>query len=805
MDDNNEDKNFFNEIIGSVDFIKFLLSENKILNNLAPDSTLEIPLLRSKNVLFPGIYVSIPISNKNEINLINDLHVNSKFLGIITTKNNDKGTYEIGTTAQILKIISINENKIQIVLQGIDKFKLEKTNTDVLGNLFGNVRIIKDEDYDVNSIKYKAIESNIKELIGDMISLHQNFPNEIKVFIEQNNDLNLLIYLLSSSLNADVKEKQQLLEENDIIKRGIMLIKFLKRDIELAELKKRILTKAQNSINKRQKDFFVKQQIEALKDELNDGSSADYDNEIDELRVKGSKKTWNKKTKEFFDKLLRKAEKSIQNNADYTILVNQAEFLLDLPWEKYSKDKIDIKKAAQVLDENHFGMEKVKDRILEYLSVLKLSNSNCKNMKGQILCLYGPPGVGKTSLCRSIAKALNREYLKVALGGIDDEAEIRGHRKTYIGAMAGRILKGLQNVKTSNPVFVLDEIDKMVKNQGDPSAALLEVLDPDQNKEFVDHYVETPYDLSKVMFIATANDINNIPDALRDRLELIEVTGYAIEEKIEIAKRYIIPELLKEHGLKEKDVKFKGNVIEKIIDNYTRESGVRELKRQIATIMRKITRKIVEKEDYDKVIDEKNVEKYIGIPRFDRDLAQKMDKPGVAIGLAWTCVGGDILFIESTKMKGDGKLTLSGKLGDVMKESANLAFTYLKSHCEEFNIKSEVFKENDFHIHVPDGATPKDGPSAGITLFTTLYSLLLNKPIKNNLAMTGEITLRGKVTAVGGIKEKVLAAKRAGIKTIIMCKDNKKDVSEIKKEYISNIKFEYISSIDELTKLILPN
>ena len=448
-------------------------------------------------------------------------------------------------------------------------------------------------------------------------------------------------------------------------------------------------------------------------------------------------------------------------------------------------------------------MEKVKDRILEYLSVLKLNNSNIKSMKGQILCLYGPPGVGKTSLCRSIAKALNREYLKVALGGIDDEAEIRGHRKTYIGAMAGRILKGLQNVKTSNPVFVLDEIDKMVKNQGDPSAALLEVLDPDQNKEFVDHYVETPYDLSKVMFIATANDISNIPDALRDRLELIEVTGYAIEEKIEIAKRYIIPELLKEHGLKEKDVKFKDNVIEKIIDNYTRESGVRELKRQIATVMRKITRKIVEKEDYDKVIDEKNVEKYIGIPRFDRDIAQKIDKPGVAIGLAWTCVGGDILFIESTKMKGDGKLTLSGKLGDVMKESANLAFTYLKSHCEEFNIKSEVFKENDFHIHVPDGATPKDGPSAGITLFTTLYSLLLYTPIKNNLAMTGEITLRGKVTAVGGIKEKVLAAKRAGIKTIIMCKDNKKDVSEIKKEYISNVKFEYISSIDELTKLIL--
>jgi len=701
-----------------------------------------------------------------------------------------------------LKIININENKIQVVLQGVDKFKLENTNTDVLGNLFGNVRIIKDDDFDVNSIKYKAIESNIKELIGNMISLHPNFPNEIKLFIEQNNDLNLLIYLLASSLNADVKEKQELLEEKDIIKRGMMLIKFLKRDVELAELKKKILTKAQNSINKRQKDFFVKQQIEALKDELNDGSSADYDNEIEDLRAKGSKKIWNKKTKEFFDKLLRKAEKSIQNNADYTILVNQAEFLLDLPWEKYSKDKIDIKKASQVLDENHFGMEKVKDRILEYLSVLKLCNG--KNMKGQILCLYGPPGVGKTSLCRSIAKALNREYLKVALGGIDDEAEIRGHRKTYIGAMAGRILKGLQNVKTSNPVFVLDEIDKMVKNQGDPSAALLEVLDPDQNKEFVDHYVETPYDLSKVMFIATANDISNIPDALRDRLELIEVTGYAIEEKIEIAKRYIIPELLKEHGLKEKDVKFKGNVIEKIIDNYTRESGVRELKRQIATIMRKITRKIVEKEDYDKVIDEKNVEKYIGIPRFDRDLAQKMDKPGVAIGLAWTCVGGDILFIESTKMKGDGKLTLSGKLGDVMKESANLAFTYLKSHCEEFNIKSEVFKENDFHIHVPDGATPKDGPSAGITLFTTLYSLLLNKPIKSNLAMTGEITLRGKVTAVGGIKEKVLAAKRAGIKTIIMCKDNKKDVSEIKKEYISNVKFEYISSIDELTKLILP-
>lgn len=803
MDDNNDDKNLFNEIVGSVDFIKFLLNENKVLNNLPPDSTLEIPILKSKNVLYPGIYVSIPISNKNEINLINDLYVNSKFLGIISTKNNSKDTYDIGTTTQILKIININENKIQVVLQGVDKFILEKTNTDVLGNLYGSVKILKDDTYDVNSIEYMAVENNIKELLNNMINLHPNFPNEIKVFIEQNNDLNLLIYLLASSLNAENKEKQKLLEEKDIIKRGTMLIKFLKRDIELAELKKKILAKAQNSINKRQKDFFVKQQIEALKDELNDGSSSDYDNEIDELRVKGTKKTWNKATSVFFDKLLRKAEKSIQNNADYTILINQAEFLLELPWSKYSKDKIDIKKASKVLDENHFGMEKVKDRILEYLSVLKLCNSNSKNMKGQILCLYGPPGVGKTSLCRSIAKALNREYVKVALGGIDDEAEIRGHRKTYIGAMAGRILKGLQNIKTSNPVFVLDEIDKMVKNQGDPSAALLEVLDPDQNKEFVDHYVETPYDLSKVMFIATANDINGIPDALRDRLELIEVSGYAIEEKIEIAKRYIIPEVIKDNGLKAKDITFTDNVVEKIIDNYTRESGVRELKRQIETIIRKIARKIVENDKYDKHINEKNVEKYIGIPRFDRDIAQKIDKPGVAIGLAWTCVGGDILFIESTKMKGDGKLTLSGKLGDVMKESANLAFTYLKSHCEEFKIKSEVFKENDFHIHVPDGATPKDGPSAGITLFTTLYSLLLNKPVKNNLAMTGEITLRGKVTAVGGIKEKVLAAKRAGIKTIIMCKDNKKDVSEIKEEYISNVKFEYISSIDELTKLVL--
>ena len=536
-----------------------------------------------------------------------------------------------------------------------------------------------------------------------------------------------------------------------------------------------------------------------MRDELDNTSGSDS-SELDELRKKGCKKKWPKKVMNFFEKLLDKAEKTMPSSADYMVLVNQAEFLLDLPWNNLVKEGIDIPKAAKILDENHYGMEKVKDRILEYLAVVKLSG---KSAKGQIMCLVGPPGVGKTSLCKSIAKALNREFVKVALGGIDDEAEIRGHRKTYVGAMAGKILKGLQNIKSSNPVFVLDEIDKMTKAHGDPSAALLEVLDPDQNTDFVDHYAEVPYDLSKVFFIATANSLNNIPRPLLDRLEIIEVNGYAIEEKLEICKKYLIPKIIKEYGMKNEQVQLNDDIINIIIDKYTRESGVRELERQISKITRKICRNIVEKKEYNSELTEKDVYEYLGNERYERDLAQKMDIPGVAIGLAWTPVGGDILFIESSLIPGKGELKLSGKLGDVMKESAGIAFTYLKAHSEEYKIDKTLFTNNDVHIHLPDGATPKDGPSAGITLFTTLLSLYTHHKVKDNLAMTGELTLRGKVLPVGGIREKVLAAKRSGITQIIMCQENKKDVEEIKKEYISNVNFYYIENVTEISNLAL--
>ena len=795
---NSDDQNiFFGGVITSFDFIKFLLNEQNI-KQLTPGTFLDLYVVRVKNVLFPNVCIPISTVNKEEIDVFTDAYTNSKLIGIVGFDSENDNFYNVGTTARILKLIKLTDGRVQLILQGIDRFRIQKTEVDgVLVN--SNVEIIGDTNIEEsNSDQVRAICSSIKEILAKLVD-YQNLPVEVKFFIEQNNNLNLLIYLIASCINLDNSKKQQILEETDLLKRGSLLVDFLNRELEFSSIKNKKIKKTREKLDNRQKELFLRQQLDTIEGELSNLGFSSDDDDIGKLRAKASKKKFSKATKEFVNKLLKKAKKITPNSADYMILINQAEFILDLPWNNYKEESSEIENARSILNENHFGMDKVKERILEYLSIYKLKNNT---ISGDILCLIGPPGVGKTSLCRSIAKALNREYVKVSLGGIDDEAEIRGHRKTYIGAMSGRILKGLQHLKTSNPVFVLDEIDKMTKFQGDPAAALLEVLDPDQNKEFVDHYVETPYDLSKIMFIATANDYSSIPLALRDRLEIIDVSGYAVEEKIQIAKDYIIPELIENNGLKSSDISIADDCIVKIIENYTRESGVRELKRQLNSLLRKICCRIVEKKDYDKVLTAENLCKYLGIIKYDNDRSKKLVKPGVAIGLAWTPVGGDILFLEAVKMKGKGKLTLSGSLGDVMKESANLAFIYLKSNMKEFNLSSDMFEKNDFHIHVPDGATPKDGPSAGITLFSTLLSLLSNKVIKNSLAMTGEITLRGDVTAVGGIKEKVLAAKRSGIKTIIMCKDNKKDVSEIKKDYITGVKFIYISKIGELTKYI---
>lgn len=800
MSDKNN-KLFFENIISSVDFVKYLLKDDvgQIESNEAKKIE-RLPICKINTVLYPGVFISVPIFDQESIKILETSNSLEQTIGVVAFKNSKRNDfYTIGTTANIVKIVKTNDKKIQVLLQGLERFKILNITEDYNYNCIATVETLVDKNIKETSKNYKVVSGAVKDLSARLLDVYPKIPNEIKIFLNQNDNFKLLIYLFASGLNLEIKEKQNILAFDDVIKRAKLMIKILKREIEISEMKKKVCEKAQDNINKKQKEFFIKQQIDILRDELGNTSGSDS-SELDELRKKGCKKKWSKKVMKFFEKLLDKAEKTMPSSADYMVLVNQAEFLLDLPWNNLAKEGIDIPKAAKILDENHYGMEKVKNRILEYLAVVKLSG---KSAKGQIMCLVGPPGVGKTSLCKSIAKALNREFVKVALGGIDDEAEIRGHRKTYVGAMAGKILKGLQNIKSSNPIFVLDEIDKMTKAHGDPSAALLEVLDPDQNTDFVDHYAEVSYDLSKVFFIATANSLNNIPRPLLDRLEVIEVNGYAIEEKLEICKKYLIPKIIKEYGIKNEQVQLNDDIINIIIDKYTRESGVRELERQISKITRKICRNIVEKKKYNSELTEKDVYEYLGYERYERDLAQKMDIPGVAIGLAWTSVGGEILFIESSLIPGKGELKLSGKLGDVMKESAGIAFTYLKAHSEEYKIDKTLFTNHDVHIHLPDGATPKDGPSAGITLFTTLLSLYTHHKVKDNLAMTGELTLRGKVLPVGGIREKVLAAKRSGITQIIMCKENKKDVEEIKKEYISNVNFYYIENVTEISNLAL--
>lgn len=797
------DSNFFNDILSSIDFVNFLINNKKQVENFQENDKEQyfskLPVLKITNVLYPCGYLFFLLDNPVDIQLIQDAMTTTSNICVVCIKN-DKEIYNIGTVANIIKIMELSEGKFQILLRGFRKIKITKLD-DVQGKLYqiAEAESVQEEKCSVDSSKYKAVFQSIKDATSKLIEVHPNLPNDIRLFLSNNENFNVLTYFLASGLNEKFQVKQKILETNNCIKRGLLLLKYLYKNIEVIELQKKIKDQVQKKINGNQKDFFIKQQINMLKDELDEGPN---DNDIELLRQKGEKMKWNKKVAQAFEKDLSHAEKLTPNSSDYAILINHAELMLDLPWNVYTKDNIDLEYASKILNKDHYGMEKVKDRILEYLAVIKLKSMN---VSGQILCLYGPPGVGKTSLCKSIAKAMNRNFVKIALGGIQDEAEIRGHRKTYIGAMPGRIIKGLQQTKSANAIFLLDEIDKLINNHGDPAAALLEVLDPNQNDNFVDHFLEVPFDLSKIFFIATANRLDTIPKPLKDRLEILEVSGYALEEKVEIAKQHIIPTIKTKYGIKSRQLSFDDDIIAFIINRYTRESGVRDLERQISAITRKVARKIVEKQSYNKNINVDSVHDFLGIEKVDHDESQQHQIPGIGIGLAWTPVGGDILFIESVLTKGSGKVTLSGQLGDVMKESTMTAYTYLKSHAHEYNINDKLFSLYDVYVHVPDGATPKDGPSAGITMFTTLLSLFTQRKIKDNIAMTGEITLRGKVLPVGGIKEKVLAAKRANITDIIMCLDNQKDVNEIKKNYIEGIDFHYIKYASEIADIALQN
>ncbi len=763
----------------------------------------ELAILPLKNtVLFPGVIIPITIGREKSVKLVKEAYKAERIIGVVAQKNQNiedpgKGEiHKIGTVAKIIKMIVLPDGNTTIIIQGKQRFEIDKI---IQENPYmkATFKTLKEKFPKESNKNLKAMMQSLKDAALKILKLNPEIPQEAKITLENISSPSFLTHFLSSNLNAGVADKQKLLEINDGVKRATVLLEFMLKEIQMLELKYEIHSKVHTDIDAQQRDYFLRQQMKVLQDELGQGGS---DQEVEDLKMRAEKKKWPKYVKEHFDKELTKILRMNPMAAEYPVAINYAEYLVDLPWDEYTKDDFDLKKAQKILDQDHFGLEKVKERIIEYLAVLKLKN----DLKGPILCLYGPPGVGKTSLGKSIAKSLGRKYVRMSLGGVHDEAEIRGHRKTYIGAMPGKIILNLKKAKSSNPVFVLDEIDKVNSDfRGDPSSALLEVLDPEQNSTFSDNYLEVDYDLSKVLFVATANSLGSIQPALRDRMEIIEINGYTLEEKVQIAKKHLIPKQRKEHGLKAKDVAFDIKSIQKIVSGYTRESGVRGLERKIGSVIRNIAKSIAMEEKYSKKITEKEVIKILGSEIFDNELYQDNDMAGVVTGLAWTSVGGEILFIESSVNRGKGKLTLSGQLGDVMKESAVAALSYLKSNAEKLNINYKVFDNYDLHIHVPAGAVPKDGPSAGITMLTSIASIFTQRKVKGKLAMTGEITLRGKVLPVGGIKEKMLAAKRAGIKEIILCKKNKKDIEEISENYLKGLKFHFVENVEEVLEIAL--
>jgi len=789
----NEDSEFF-PLMSTED-------EEEMNNEALPDILSILPLRNT--VLFPGVVIPITVGRDKSIKLIRDANKGSRMIGVVAQQDvaiEDPSFSQLnktGTIALIVKMLQMPDGNTTVILQGKKRFVL-KDEVQSVPYIKATIEPFKESKHKEDK-EFKAMVSSIKDMAMSIIQLSPNIPSEAGIAIRNIESTSFLINFISSNMNADMLAKQQLLEEPNLRNRANLVLEHLTLDLQMLELKNQIQSKVRVDLDKQQRDYFLNQQLKTIQEELG-GSSPDL--EIDSLKLRASKKKWGKDVKDHFNKELEKLVRTNPAAADYSVQINYLELLLDLPWNEFTKDNFDLKRAQKVLDKDHFGLDKVKQRIIEYLAVLKLKH----DMKAPILCLVGPPGVGKTSLGKSIAKALGRKYVRMALGGIRDEAEIRGHRKTYIGAMPGRIIQSVKKAGAANPVFILDEIDKVGNDfRGDPSSALLEVLDPEQNSTFYDHYVEMDFDLSNVMFIATANSLSTVQPALLDRMEIIEVNGYTIEEKIEIAKQHLVPKQREAHGLKAKDVVVKPEIIEKLIVDYTRESGVRSLEKKIGSLVRGVAKNIAMEEPYNPTVNKKEVEKILGAPIFDKDLYEGNDVAGVVTGLAWTSVGGDILFIEASLSPGKGKLTLTGSLGDVMKESVTIALAYLRAHASYFDIDPRLFDLWDIHVHVPAGATPKDGPSAGITMLTALTSAFTQRKIKPHLAMTGEITLRGRVLPVGGIKEKILAAKRANIKEIILCASNRKDILEIKEDYIKDLKFNYVTEMREVIDLALLN
>ncbi|WP_166966237.1 endopeptidase La [Yeosuana marina] len=776
--------------------------EEEINNENLPET---LPILPLRNtVLFPSVVIPITAGRDKSIKLINDANKGSKVIGVVSQKDESvedptaKDIHETGTVARILRVLKMPDGNVTVIIQGKKRFKVAEVITEE-PYMNATIREIPEARPAQNNKEFAAIIDSIKELALQIIKDSPNIPSEASFAIKNIESNSFLVNFVSSNMNLSVTEKQSLLEVNDLKKRALATLKYMNLEFQKLELKNDIQSKVQMDMSQQQREYFLHQQMKTIQEEL---GGVSHDEEIDEMKQRAKDKKWDTKVAEHFEKELAKMQRMNPQVAEYSIQRNYLDLFLDLPWNEFSKDKFDLKRARKILDRDHFGLEDVKRRIIEHLAVLKLRN----DMKSPILCLYGPPGVGKTSLGKSIAEALGREYVRMSLGGLRDEAEIRGHRKTYIGAMPGRIVQSLKKAGTSNPVFVLDEIDKLSNShQGDPSSAMLEVLDPEQNNEFYDNFLEMGYDLSKVMFIATCNSLSTIQPALLDRMEIINVTGYTIEEKVEIAKRHLLPKQLKEHGLAEKDLKIGKPQLEKIVEGYTRESGVRSLEKQLAKMVRYAAKNIAMEEDYNIKISNADIIEVLGGPKLERDKYENNNVAGVVTGLAWTRVGGDILFIESILSKGKGALNITGNLGKVMKESATIAMEYIKSNAAEFGINPEVFDKYNVHIHVPEGATPKDGPSAGVTMLTSLVSLFTQRKVKKSLAMTGEITLRGKVLPVGGIKEKILAAKRARIKEILLCEDNRRDIEEIKPDYLKGLTFHYVTDMSDVIKIALTN
>ena len=781
----------------------FSFNEQDMENEPALEMEEMIPILPLRNtVLFPGVVIPITVGRDKSIQAVKAAFGKDKLIGVVSQMDGNiedptaADLCKVGTVAKVIKMIKMQDGGTTIIIQGKKRFELiEMVEVDPFFK--AKVAIIEEEKISKEDQNFQALLATIKDLATQIIQLSPNFPSEAAMILKNIESPLFLINFVSSNLNVSINEKQALLELNGITPRAEKLIHFLQQELQFVELKNKVANKTRTELDKQQRDYFLQQQLKSIKDELGGDPN---EREIVEMKKKAENKKWPDAAKKLFQTGLEKLERMHPSTPDYSVVYNHLDLLLDLPWLEYTDDNYDLKNAKKVLDNDHYGMSKIKNRIIEYLAVLKLKG----DMKSPILCFLGPPGIGKTSLGRSIAHAIGRKYTRVSLGGLHDESEIRGHRKTYIGAMPGRIIQSIRKVKTSNPVMILDEIDKIGKDlRGDPSSALLEVLDPEQNHSFYDNYLESEYDLSKTLFIATANDISQIQPALRDRLEIIDLSGYAVEEKIEIAKRHLLPKQKEAHGLDKINFKIQDSVLEKVIEDYTRESGVRELDRQLASIMRYQAKELAYKHKLKPTVSKADLIKILGQSRYSNDLYKTVNMPGVAVGLAWTYVGGDILFIETLLAEGKGELKLTGNLGNVMKESATTALTYLQANYKKIGVDPELFKTKSIHVHVPEGAVPKDGPSAGITMLTALSSAFTGRKVKPYLAMTGEITLRGQVLPVGGIKEKILAAKRAGMKEIILCWQNEKDVNEIDQNFIKGVQFHYVKTMQQVLDLAL--